>query len=84
MSSVRPLKVLQMIESNCYTIKLPLNFNIILTFDMKDLVLKHNLSLMILLKLFPYYPYLWHKRNIIILLWMHKLFLPGMLNFNES
>jgi hypothetical protein len=32
-------KVLQMIESNSYVIKLPLNFDINLTFDMKDLVI---------------------------------------------
>jgi hypothetical protein len=38
MSSDISFKVLQMIESNSYVIKLPLNFDINLTFDMKDLV----------------------------------------------
>ena len=38
-SSARPFKVLQMIESNNYVIKLPLNFDINSTFDMKDLVI---------------------------------------------
>jgi hypothetical protein len=37
-SSDISFKVLQMIESNSYIIKLPLNFDINLTFDMKDLV----------------------------------------------
>jgi len=36
-SSVRPFKVLQMIKSNNYVIKLPLNFDINSTFNMKDL-----------------------------------------------
>ena len=35
-SSARPFKVFQMIESN-YVIKLPLNFDISSTFNMKDL-----------------------------------------------
>jgi hypothetical protein len=38
-SSVRSFKALQMIESNCYIIKLPLNFNILSTFDMKDIII---------------------------------------------
>jgi len=38
-SSARPFKVLQMIESNNYVIKLSLNFDISSTFDMKDLVI---------------------------------------------
>jgi len=38
-SSVRTFKVLQMIESNSYVIKLPLNFDINSTFDMNDLVI---------------------------------------------
>jgi len=38
-NSARPFKVLQMIESNNYVIKLPLNFDISSTFDMKDLVI---------------------------------------------
>jgi hypothetical protein len=36
-SSARPFKVLQMIKSNNYVIKLPLNFDISSTFNMKDL-----------------------------------------------
>ena len=36
-SSARPFKVLQMIKSNNYVIKLPLNFDISFTFNMKDL-----------------------------------------------
>jgi hypothetical protein len=36
-SSARPFKMLQMIESNNYVIKLPLNFNISSSFNMKDL-----------------------------------------------
>jgi len=36
-SSTRPFKVLQMIKSNNYVIKLPLNFDISFTFSMKDL-----------------------------------------------
>jgi len=35
-SSVRPFKVLQMIKSNNYIIKLPLNFDISSTFNIKD------------------------------------------------
>jgi hypothetical protein len=35
--SARPFKVLQMIKSNNYVIKLPLNFDISSTFNMKDL-----------------------------------------------
>jgi len=35
-SSTRPFKVLQMIKSNNYVIKLPLNFDISSTFNMKD------------------------------------------------
>jgi len=35
-SIVRLLKVLQIIESNSYIIKLPLNFDISSTFNMKD------------------------------------------------
>jgi hypothetical protein len=38
-SSVRPFKVLQMIESNNYVIKLSLNFDINSTFNMKDLII---------------------------------------------
>ncbi|KAL9407207.1 hypothetical protein Peur_004179 [Populus x canadensis] len=38
-SSARPFKMLQMIESNNYIIKLPLNFDISYNFDMKDLVI---------------------------------------------
>jgi len=38
-SSVRPFKVLQMIKSNSYVIKLPLNFDISSTFNMKDLII---------------------------------------------
>jgi len=38
-SSARLFKVLQMIESNNYIIKLQLNFDISSTFDMKDLVI---------------------------------------------
>ena len=34
-NSARSFKVLQMIESNSHVIKLPLNFDIIFTFDMK-------------------------------------------------
>ena len=68
-SSARPFKVLQMIESNNYVIKLSLNFDISSTFNMKDLVfIKHSLSLMLLLIPLPHYPYLWHKRNILMLL----------------
>jgi hypothetical protein len=36
-SSARPFKVLQMIKSNNYVIKLSLNFDISATFNMKDL-----------------------------------------------
>ena len=36
-SGARPFKVLQMIESNNYVIKLPLKFDINSTFNMKDL-----------------------------------------------
>jgi hypothetical protein len=36
-SSARPFKMLQMIKSNNYVIKLPLNFDISSTFNMKDL-----------------------------------------------
>jgi len=36
-SSARPFKVLQMIKSNNYVIKLPLKFDISSTFNMKDL-----------------------------------------------
>jgi len=39
MSSAWPFKVLQMIESNNYIIKLTLNFDISSTFDMNDLVI---------------------------------------------
>jgi hypothetical protein len=39
LSSVRPFKVLQMIESNNYIFKLPLNFDINFTFDMKTLII---------------------------------------------
>jgi hypothetical protein len=39
MSNARPFKVLQMIESNNYVIKLPLNFDISSTFDMNNLVI---------------------------------------------
>ena len=69
-SSVRPFKVLKMIESNIYVVKLSLNFDISSTFDMKNLVIYKNnsLSLMLLLKPLPHYPYLWHKRNILMLL----------------
>jgi hypothetical protein len=38
-SSARPFKVLQMIESNNYVIKLTLNFDINSTFKMNDLVI---------------------------------------------
>jgi hypothetical protein len=38
-SSARPFKMLQMIKSNNYIIKLQLNFDISYTFDMKDLVI---------------------------------------------
>jgi hypothetical protein len=69
-SSARPFKMLQMIESNNYIIKLQLNFDISCTFDMRtSLYIKHNsLSPMLFLKLLPHYPYLWHKRNILMLL----------------
>ena len=69
-SSVRPFKVLKKIESNIYVIKLSLNFDISSTFDMKNLVIYKNnsLSLILLLKPLPHYPYLWHKRNILMLL----------------
>jgi len=36
-SSARPFKVLQMIKSNNYVMKLPLNFNISSIFNMEDL-----------------------------------------------
>jgi len=36
-NSARPFKMLQMIKSNNYVIKLPLNFDISSTFNMKDL-----------------------------------------------
>jgi hypothetical protein len=38
-SSARPFKVLQMIESNNYVIKLSLNFDINSIFDMKDFII---------------------------------------------
>ena len=38
-NSATSFKVLQMIESNSYVIKLPLNFDIIFIFDMKYLVI---------------------------------------------
>lgn len=38
-SSVRPIKVLQMIESNSYVIKLSINFDVSSIFYMKDLVI---------------------------------------------
>jgi hypothetical protein len=38
-SSARPFKVLKMIESNNYIIKLQLNFDISSTYDMKDFVI---------------------------------------------
>jgi len=38
-SSVKSFKVLQMIESNSYVIKLPLNFDISSIFDMNVLVI---------------------------------------------
>ena len=37
--SARPFKVLQIIESNSYVIKLPLNFDISSTFYMKDVII---------------------------------------------
>jgi len=39
MSNAGPFKVLQMIGSNNYVIKLPLNFDISSTCDMKNLVI---------------------------------------------
>jgi hypothetical protein len=82
--SVRPFKVLQMNKSNSYVIKLPSNFNIISTFNMKDFVLYkiqpifnahfENPDLLFLSLA---------QKNILMLFWMHKLFLSGTMNFNE-
>jgi hypothetical protein len=86
-SARRPFKVLQMIESNNYVINLPLNFDIssIHLIRRISLYIKHNsLSLIFLLKPLPHYPYLWHQINILMLLWMYKLFLSGMVNFSKS
>jgi hypothetical protein len=65
-----------MIVSNSYVIKLPLNFDINYTFDMKDLVIyktqqsipdaPFDIPTILSLSL--------HKRNILMLLWMHTLF----------
>jgi len=60
---------LQMIESNNYVIKLPLNFDISSTFNMKDLIIyKIQPILNAPFDTLPHYPYLWHKRNILMLL----------------
>ena len=67
-SSARPFKVLQIIESNSYVIKLLLNFDISSIFDMKDLVICKTRQPMHLLISLPHHPYHWHKKNILILL----------------
>jgi hypothetical protein len=73
-----------MIESNNYVIKLPLKFDISSTFDMKAFAIyKTQQSL-------PNDPFEtsdsfhWHKMNILVLLWMHKLFLPGIAKLSKS
>ena len=84
-SSATLFKVLQMIKSNSYIIKLPLDFDINSTFDMKDFVIYKiqfisNAPFETHIPLSLYFP----QKNILMLLWMLKLFLLHIMNFSES
>ena len=82
--SVRPFKVLQMIKSNSYVIKLPSNFDINSIFNMKDFVLYKIQHIYNALFENPALLFLsLAQKNILILFWMYKLFLLWMMNFNE-